>query len=102
LVDVFRKADYFRLFSRYVSSATDLPTYVTSIAFDDKAMSVTDYWGVRMGMPDVVTEVENTIDRLAGPKVWAKGMDSHVECEHSLVPTTTSDVPNKIGVRSPD
>jgi hypothetical protein len=101
LVDVFRKADYFRLFSRYVATATDLPAYTTSIAFDDKAMSVTDYWGTRVGMPDVVTEVENTIDRLAGPNVWAKGMDSDVECEHSFLPITTlpittSDVPNKI------
>jgi len=96
LLEVFRKADYFRLFSRYVSRATDLPTYITSITFDDKAMSVTDYWGIRMGMPDSVTEVENAIDRLAGPKVWAKGMDSHVECEHSFVPTTTSEGANKI------
>jgi Domain of unknown function (DUF6438)/Carboxypeptidase regulatory-like domain len=96
LVDVFRKAGYFRLFSRYVATATDLPAYTTSIAFDDKAMSVTDYWGTRVGMPDVVTEVENAIDRLAGPNVWAKGMDSHVECEHSFLPITTSDVPNKI------
>jgi hypothetical protein len=101
LVDVFRKADYFRLFSRYVATATDLPTYTTSIAFDDKAISVTDYWGTRVGMPDVVTEVENTIDRLAGPNIWAKGMDSHVECEDSLIPTTISDVPSKIDVRSP-
>lgn len=101
LVDVFRKADYFRLFSRYVATATDLPAYTTSIAFDDKAMSVTDYWGTRVGMPDVVTEVENTIDRLAGPSVWAKGMDSHVECENSWIPITTSDVPNKIDAESP-
>jgi hypothetical protein len=96
LVDVFRKADYFRLFNRYVLRASDLPTYITSISFDDKRMSVTDYWGTRVGMPDTITEVENTIDRLAGPKVWAKGMDSHVECEHSFVPTTTSEVPAKI------
>ncbi|MGO8797430.1 MAG: DUF6438 domain-containing protein [Candidatus Sulfotelmatobacter sp.] len=101
LVEVFRKADYFRLFSRYVSNATDLPAYTTSIAFDDKAMSVTDYWGSRVGMPDVVTEVENTIDRLAGPGVWAEGMDSHVDCEHSFIPATTHDVPNKTEVRGP-
>ncbi len=101
LVDVFRNADYFRLFSRYVATASDLPTYITSIAFDDKAMSVTDYWGARVGMPDVVTEVEKTIDRLAGPEVWANGMDSHVECEHSFVPTATPDVPSKIDVTSP-
>jgi hypothetical protein len=96
LVDVFRRADYFRLFNRYILQATDLPTSITSIAFDDKTMSVTDYWGVGAGMPQAVVEVEDTIDRLAGPKVWAKGMNSHVECEDSFVPTTTSVVPDKV------
>ena len=52
-----------------------------------------DYAGVRAGMPEVVDNLENSIDRLAGPKIWAKGMNSHVECEDSFVPRTTSDVP---------
>jgi hypothetical protein len=40
LVDVFRKADYFSLNERYVSSVTDNPAYETSISFDAVSKSV--------------------------------------------------------------
>jgi uncharacterized protein DUF6438 len=93
LADLFKNADYFNLFDRYALNATDLPTYITSIAFDDKNKSVRDYSGLRAGMPERVSDIENAIDRLAGPQVWAKGMDSHIECESSFVPVTTSNVP---------
>lgn len=93
LVNAFRGADYFNLFDRYESNLTDFPTYITSIAFDDKAKSVVDYDGVHTGMPEVVDDLENSIDRLAGPTIWAKGMYSDVECGQSFVPTITSDVP---------
>lgn len=96
LVDAFRETDYFSLFDRYALEATDLPTYLTSITFDDKTKSVLDYAGLHTGMPEVVDRLEDSIDRLAGPQVWASGMDSHVECGDSFVPRTTSDVPVKI------
>jgi hypothetical protein len=96
LVNAFREADYFDLFDRYALNATDLPTYITAISFDDKTKSVLDYAGAKTGMPEVVASLENSIDRLAGPRVWAKGMSSHLECENSSIPRVTADVPNKI------
>ena len=95
LVNQFRAADYFNLFDRYALNATDLPTYITSITFDDNTKSVLDYAGVHTGMPEAVDSLENSIDRLAGPKVWAKGMYSHVDCDNSFIPRTTSDIPTE-------
>jgi len=97
LVNAFREADYFNLFDHYEVNVEDLPTYITSITFDDKTKSVLDYAGIRTGMPEVVDSLEDSIDRLAGPAVWAEGMYLDVECPgRSFVPTTTSDVPNRI------
>jgi hypothetical protein len=70
LVDVFRKADYFSLDDRYVSSVTDNPTYVSSISFDGMSKSVLDYVGRSVGMPPTVSDVEAAIDRLSGVYEW--------------------------------
>lgn len=72
LVQLFKNADYFNTFDRYAVNASDLPTSITSIAFDDKSKSVTDYGGPLVGMPEDVSAVATAIDRLAGPKVWAE------------------------------
>ena len=70
LVSQFRAADYFRLNREYSVNATDLPTYTTAIAFDNIAKCVADYGGNLVGMPASVRELENAIDRLAGPEHW--------------------------------
>jgi hypothetical protein len=101
LAGLFRNADYFNLFDHYDLGGADLPAYTTSIAFDGQSKSVVDGLGERTGMPESVSEIETAIDRLAGPKVWANDTDSHATCLSDQVPTTTSDVPNKIEVRSP-
>jgi Domain of unknown function (DUF6438)/Gram-negative bacterial TonB protein C-terminal len=72
LFSFFKKTDYFNLFEKYSSNFTDSPTYTTSIVFDDKKMSVTDYVGIFAGMPEDVSKLENAFDRLAGPSVWSK------------------------------
>jgi hypothetical protein len=96
LLSLFRNANYFNLFDHYAIDATDLPGYATTIAFDDKSKFVSDYEGVYVGMPESVLAIEDAIDRLAGPQVWAKGMYSDTECGAINVPVTTSDVPSKI------
>jgi Domain of unknown function (DUF6438) len=72
LFDLFKKADYFNAFDRYEMRVTDTPTYTTSIAFDNMSKSVIDYDGLWVGMPDGVWDIEDGLDRIAGPKVWAK------------------------------
>ena len=82
LVQMFSAADYFNLFDRYAMSATDLPTYTTSISFDEKSKSVIDYDGLWVGMPEAVMDIEDSVDRLAGPRVWAKETDANGDLHH--------------------
>jgi hypothetical protein len=70
LVDFFRKANYFSLRDRYVSSITDNPVYETSISFDGVSKSVLDYVGQSDGMPATVFDVEAAIDRLSETSKW--------------------------------
>jgi hypothetical protein len=75
LVQLFKRANYFNTFDRYAMGMTDGTTFTTSIAFDDKSKSVTDYSGLWVGMPESVMDIEDGLDHLAGPKVWAKAAD---------------------------
>jgi ankyrin repeat protein len=73
LMDAFRKADYFSLKDEYRYMVTDCPTYTTSFQVDRVKKSVTDYVGEELGMPEAVTELEQTIDQLAGTTKWING-----------------------------
>jgi ankyrin repeat protein len=73
LVGAFRKADYFSLKDEYRYMVTDCPTYTTSIQMDRVKKSVTDYVGEELGMPEAVTELEQTIDQVAGTIKWING-----------------------------
>jgi len=72
LVDAFRKVDYFSLAAGYASGVTDMPTYVTSIAFDGVSKSLLDYVGREAGMPPRVSDVEAAIDQLSGASNWVR------------------------------
>jgi ankyrin repeat protein len=73
MVGAFRSADYFSLKNKYMWGATDLPTYTTSISIDGKTKEVVDYAGQQVGMPESVSKLEETIDRLSGVERWTKG-----------------------------
>ena len=92
LVDLFDSADYFNLFDRY-GQAFDGAAYITSITFDDQSNAVVDEIGLHAGMPEIVVTVENGIDRLAGPTVWASQIETHAEC---WAGAKTSDLPSRI------
>ena len=70
LLQAFRDADYFSLKDGYSQRVTDCSTYTTSIEFDGYKKSVRDYVGAALGMPDVVTELEDKIDELGGTEKW--------------------------------
>jgi hypothetical protein len=72
LVNLFRIADYFNLYDRYVPEVVNVNTllFTTSISFDNESKSVVDFAGLDVGMPEVVRTVEDGIELLAGPKVW--------------------------------
>src|SRR5271166_2232153 len=73
LIEAFRAADYFSLDDKYTSPATDLPTFVTSLRVDQVAKSVVDYWGSEVGMPQAVTDLEETIERVTNTRKWIAG-----------------------------
>ncbi|HEX7359593.1 MAG TPA: ankyrin repeat domain-containing protein [Bryobacteraceae bacterium] len=72
LLAAFRRADYFSLKDEYVAMITDNSTTTTSIEFDGHKKSVKDYVGFAAGMPEIVTELENKIDQLAGTDKWIR------------------------------
>jgi len=94
LVDLFRSADYFNLFDRY-GKAFDTSDFITSISFDGNSKSVVDDMGYYNGMPEIVKSIEDGIDRLAGPNVWANQIETHIEC-WGQAPITTSDLLSRI------
>jgi ankyrin repeat protein len=73
LVKEFRDADYYSLPDEYITNVTDSPTYLTSITIDGRLKTVKDYVGLEMGMPTAVSDLEKSIDRLAGTERWTTG-----------------------------
>jgi hypothetical protein len=78
LIERFRAARFFGLEREYVAMVTDLPTYKLTFETGGRAWSVTDYWGERIGMPPVVTELEDAVDQAAGTARWTRGNEATV------------------------
>jgi len=96
IVSYFRAADYFWLYPDYTFGITDQPTFKTSIAFDGKHMSVNDYIGYQVGMPVSVIDVEDAIDRLAGPETWtSRKLISRGKMEDCGDPPAPISIPNQ-------
>lgn len=75
----FVAADFYSMDSSYRASVTDNPTYLLSIAIDGRGKKVQDYVGSWMGMPAVITELENAVDEFARTERWIDGSDGLVE-----------------------
>jgi ankyrin repeat protein len=74
----FVAADFYSMDAVYRAGVTDNPTYVLSIAINGKKKEVEDYVGSWVGMPEVITELEDAVDELARTKRWIKGGDGLV------------------------
>lgn len=96
IIALMRRADFFRLGGHYELNASDLPTYITGLEIGDQRKYVLDYGGrgilgegtiasVSMGpdtglpMPEVVTEIEQMIDRLSGVEPYVHGDETSIE-----------------------
>jgi hypothetical protein len=73
LVRRFEKARFFEAGDKYVATVTDNPTYTLTLTVGGKTKSVTDYVGEQVGMPLVITDLENAVDEVAGTERWIKG-----------------------------
>lgn len=78
LIERFRAAHFFGLEPKYSSTITDQPTYVLKFENGGRSWAVTDYIGELAGMPPVVTELENAVDRAAGTELWISGDERSV------------------------
>lgn len=76
----FVAADFYSMDAKYEALVTDNPTYVVSITIDGHQKKVLDYLGSRVGMPAVVTELEDEVDTLAQTQRWissSEGTHAH-------------------------
>jgi hypothetical protein len=73
LVRQFEKANFFAVGDKYVAEVTDNPTYTLTLTVAGKTKTVTDYVGEQVGMPLVITDLENAVDNAAGTERWIKG-----------------------------
>jgi hypothetical protein len=76
LAKKFVAADFYSMNDEYRASVTDNPTYVLSISVDDHKKEIHDYVGSWVGMPAVITELEDAVDSFAQTERWIKGTES--------------------------
>jgi len=70
LAEKFVAADFYSMDDAYRSSVTDYPEYLLSIEIDGHKKTVEDYVGSWVGMPAVVTELQNEVDIFARTERW--------------------------------
>jgi hypothetical protein len=70
LAKKFVDADFYSMDDDYSATVTDMPAYVLSITIDGHTKKVMDYVGSWVGMPVVITELENDVDSLANTPHW--------------------------------
>ncbi len=91
LLELFRRADYFRLDGFYEYPVTDLPTYTTRLSIGDRHKFVLNYGGslgeavattrtegADPDMPPVVMEIEDAIDEVSGVLSFVGGDENTV------------------------
>lgn len=75
LAKKFIADDFFSMDSAYTAGVTDCPTYALTINVDGQTKSVQDYMGSWVGMPQVISELEDEVDRVAQTKKWIEGTE---------------------------
>jgi Domain of unknown function (DUF6438)/Ankyrin repeats (3 copies)/Ankyrin repeat len=79
LAQRFIAGDFYSMDAEYVAGVTDSPTYTLSIDIDGRSKTVGDYVGSWVGMPEVISDLEEAVDELAGTNRWIEGKDGLVD-----------------------
>jgi uncharacterized protein DUF6438 len=74
----FVAADFYSMNDEYRAGVTDNPTCILSISIDDHKKEVVDYVGSWVGMPAVITGLEDDVDSFAQTQRWIKGAEATV------------------------
>jgi ankyrin repeat protein len=75
----FVTANFYSMDDGYHAGVTDMPTYTLAIDIDGQAKQVVDYVGSWVGMPEVISTLEDEVDALARTKRWVGGSDGLVQ-----------------------
>jgi len=75
----FVAADFYSMDGKYEASVTDMPGFVLSVEIDGRKKEVVDYVGEWVGMPAVISELENEVDAFAQTGRWIGGSDGLFE-----------------------
>jgi ankyrin repeat protein len=79
LAQMILAADFYSMDDCYCAGVTDNPTYQLSISIDGREKRVQDYVGAWVGMPAVIEELEDEVDRVSESARWVSGADGLVE-----------------------
>jgi len=75
----FLEADLYSMDGCYRAGVTDNPTYELTISIDGHQKVVQDYVGSWVGMPAIITELEDEVDAVADTPRWIEGADGLVQ-----------------------
>jgi ankyrin repeat protein len=78
LAQEFVATDFFSMSDSYRAGVTDCPTYILSASIDGHKKEVEDYMGSWVGMPAVISDLEDEVDDLAGTTKWIEGTEGLV------------------------
>jgi hypothetical protein len=72
LATKFVAADFYSMDDAYEATFTDEPFYGLLISIDGHKKDVTDYMGRWVGMPGVISQLENEVDAIAQTSRWVQ------------------------------
>lgn len=64
------RANLYALRSEYRAHVTDMPSATLTLTEGDRSKSVLDYHGQAVGMPAIVTQIQEEVDRVARTARW--------------------------------
>ena len=78
LAQKFLDADFYSMEDSYWFGISDYPSYSLSISIDGRKKQVLDYTGSAVGMPSVITDLQESVDQVAGTDRWIEGANGLV------------------------
>ncbi len=67
---LIERANFFALRDEYRANISDIPSFRVTVEQGGRTKSVLDYGGQGVGMPAIVREIQDEIDRVAGTNRW--------------------------------
>lgn len=79
LVEDLRRKDLWSMDGSYRAGITDNPTYALKLQMGSQAHEIEDYVGAMVGMPRVISEFEDEVDRVGRTADWTRLSMASVE-----------------------